>query len=104
MTQTIEIARTIQQQIGGSALFMLGAKDLLAGENYLTFKIRGCKTVSHIRVTLEPTDTYKMEFIKVQMATVRRDHKVEVVAIETDVYAENLNALIEKHTGLATRL
>ena len=92
------IANTIRDQIGHKALYMLGAQNLGGGENYLSFKIRGSNKVSHIKITLNGKDLYDMEFIKVRGTTMKK------VNVENDVYAEDLNKMIEKNTGLYTSL
>jgi len=94
-----EVANTIVAQLSNRGLFMLGAKDLVAGENSLTFKIgRNSKTISHIRITLDASDTYTVESIRV-----RKSAGVPVVRIvETcgDVYADSLKRTIETFTGM----
>lgn len=96
-------ARAIQQQIGGRALFMIGAKQLSGGADngkpYLAFKIgRNAKGVNFVKIVLEPSDTYTMEFIKT------RGMSYKVVQTFTDVYAEDLNRMIELGTGMVTSL
>jgi len=63
-----QVANIIRDQIGGKALFMLGAKNLLAHgeENALSFRIRGSKKVNYIKISLTPSDLYTMEFGKFQ--------------------------------------
>lgn len=103
-TTDMTVANTIAKQIGGRAFFMMGTQHKIGGENYLSFNIRGCKTVSHIRVTLEAMDTYKIEFLKVRNGTARREHQIVTVAEETGVYAEDMHRFIAKQTGLALSL
>ena len=98
----ISVARTISEQIGGRAFMMLGAKDLLGDENSLTFRIgHNAQGVTHIRVQLDPSDTYTMQFLKVGRAP-RFERKV---LSETDnVYVEDLRRIIEQKTGMYTSL
>lgn len=99
-TNTLEVANTIKGQIGNRALFMLGAKNFLGSENALTFKISGSpKRVSHIRVTLEPMDTYLVEFIRCHGT------KLPVTLASRDgVHADSLVSVIENETALRTSL
>lgn len=97
-TQDLTIAQTISDQIGRRAFLMMGTKHKLGGENFLSFDIHGCPQFNKIQVTLEPDDTYKVEFFKFR--------KFECVNyLERDmIYAENLNQCIETNTGLALSL
>lgn len=99
MTTTTQnnVPQTIAKQLG-RALFMLGACNLIADKNALTFKIRGCKTVTHIRIELDPCDTYSMTFSKV------RGFEVTTVRELEGVYNDGLCQAIESVTGLATSL
>jgi hypothetical protein len=93
-----EIARNIVEQLGNGTLAMLGARNLLAGERDLTFKIMGSKKATHIKIALAADDTYTVTFMKV------RSLNVTTVAEETMVYVDSLHKTIEAHTGLYTRL
>lgn len=101
----MEVANTIRDQIGHRALFMLGASNLLGTENSLEFKIgRNAKGVTHIKITLDPSDTYTVEFAKRRM-----NHKtfvldVKVLAKIDDVYVDMLHSVIEEYTGMYTSL
>ena len=99
--RAIEVANIIRKQIGGRAFMMLGAKDLIGlteGEGGLQFRIRGSRAVNKVRVILEPSDTYKVQFFKVHGI------KCKAVAEHEGVYVDMLHALIEKETGLYTSL
>lgn len=91
------VPNTIRQQIGNRAFFMMGAKNLCGDATSLQFKICGSK-VTHIRVTLDPSDTYTVAFIRV------RGRKVTELASEEGVYADSLNRVIASNTGLALSL
>jgi len=93
-----EIAKIIMDQLGKSTLFMLGAKDFIAIENGLLFSIRGSHKANRIRITLMPSDTYKMEFIRV------RALKINPVKTFDVVYCDQLHELIEEVTGLCTKM
>jgi len=106
MNQTItreearETAETIRQQIGGKALYMLGAKNFsFDADGSLSFRIRGSKKVNYIKVTLDRgMDLYNMELGKIW------GYNYKVVAEETGLYFDMLCTMIEKHSGLYTSL
>lgn len=98
-----EIVSTIAKQIGKRSLFMLGASNLAFEVNnknnaVLSFRIKGSPKVNYISVELNGKDLYNMEFKKIKGTS------VEKVASHEDVYADMLNTLIEKETGLYTKL
>lgn len=95
---TNSIAQTIASQIGRQTFMMLGASELVAFPNGLQFKIKGSKKVNSIFITLEPTDTYSIQFWKAKKGS------PELVKEETDVYVDNMHSVIESVTGLYTRL
>jgi len=94
----LTVANTIKSQIGGRALMMIGACNLMGDANSLTMKIRGSRQVSHIRIRLEASDLYTVTFIKCTKAATKE------VAKCADAYAEDLHELITEHTGLYTSL
>lgn len=95
---SLNVANEISRQIGNRAFAMMGAKNLLGSEDSLQFKVgRNAKRVTHIRVTLDPSDTYRVEFIRVGRAPM---FKTTPVADFDGVYADTLHALIESNTGL----
>lgn len=94
-----EIAKIIAEQIGGPAFAMMGAKMLVAGEESLTWKLgggakgpKGCPT--HVIVTLEPMDTYRVETVR---CTVRGRKELECAE---GIYVEMLKGEIERQTGM----
>lgn len=108
MSRTNPVAETIAQQIGGRAFTMLGARELIGDTNSLTFRIgRNAQGVSHVRVQLDPSDTYTVQFLKVSRPTRRRGvgHiERKVLSEVSDVYVEDLRKIIESKTGLYTNL
>jgi hypothetical protein len=95
---SMNIANEIRRQVGPRAFAMMGAKNLLGSEDSLQFKIgRNAKRVTHIRITLDPSDTYRVEFIRVGRAPM---FKTTPVADFDGVYADSLHTLIEGNTGL----
>jgi len=94
----LSVADEIYRQIGKRAFFMMGAQHFTATPDSLTFKVRGSKLVTHIRVKLLPSDTYEVTFSKV------RGINIKTVAVVTDVYVDSLHAVISYNTGLALSL
>jgi hypothetical protein len=94
-----EIATEIRNQIGSKALYMIGAKHLVADENSLSFKImRNSKGVSHVKITLTSIDEYNMEFLSCRAGKIK---------IKSEVKGRHFNELckaIELNTGLYTKL
>jgi hypothetical protein len=89
-------ANIIWQQLG-KARMMIGAKNPISsnGGKTLGFKIgRNSKAINGIRITLDPSDTYTMEFMR----------GTKVVNKIEDVYADSMHDMIEKYTGLYVRL
>ena len=93
-----DVAKTIALQIGRQAMAMLGAHDLVLGTDGLQFKIKGSRLAAYVRVTLEPTDTYRMEFWKMRGVETLRLVKID------NVFVSELNEIIEQQTGLRTKL
>jgi hypothetical protein len=100
---TMQVANTILSQLGGNRfLAMTGARDLMGSENSLTMRLpRGAKSgITHIRVTLDPSDTYTVKAMKFN----KRALQMTDIATQDDVYADNLRDIFEAMTGLYTRL
>ena len=91
-------AKQIVDQIGNRAFTMMGASNLAAGNDHLSFKVgQNAKRVTHITVTLDASDTYSVEFIRCNL---RAKEMRKVLASESNIYADQLHALIERETGL----
>jgi hypothetical protein len=92
------VAQIIAQQLGGKALFMLGAKDMVACPDALMFRIgRNAKSINKIVVRLDPSDTYTVEFW-------RGRSNLRMVSSFSDIYVDSLHGLIESETGMYTSL
>ena len=75
-----------------------GAKNIGVDSKSLTFKIgRNSKSISHIKIYHNMMDLYDVEFIRV------RGTSMKVVKKVNDVYAEDLQNIFSKYTGMATR-
>lgn len=94
------IANTIRQQIGSKALYMLGAKDFVGGQNFLQFTIRGSRKVNRLVVTLDALDTYTVKALKIT----QHGLKINEVSQEKGIFCDILHASIERQTGLYTSL
>lgn len=99
MTNSMTVAQTIREQIGSGALFMMGAKNLLGGPNSLWFGIgRNAKSITHVKVLLDPTDTYTVQFWRVRKGIGK------VVTSEDGIYFDSLCECLSRGTGMATGL
>lgn len=113
---TLFIANEIARQLGGSRrlAMMAGAKDFFSlgeGEDYrggLQFALKPCKFkksgINKIRIYLNFSDTYTVEFLKVTVPGVRKgkfhDGSVKTVCKVSDIYCDQLMDLFEEQTGL----
>ena len=95
-----QIAKTIIEQLGGNKFaVMTGAKFFVATNNGLSFKVgRNPKNVNKVRITLEPTDTYKMEFIKTSVA------EFKILETFEGIYCDGLREAFTSGTKLYTFL
>jgi hypothetical protein len=104
----IQIARTIQQQIGNRAFVMIGAYGFMAYENGLEFSFKGSKRCNVLRIQLQPDDTYTLTFCKRTPFRISAKGAIsggtEPVASEANVYCSQLCDMIRHHTGLYTSL
>lgn len=97
-----QVAKNIQKQLGERALYMLGAKNRVAADNFFEFRVmKNEKSVTHVRITLTPADTYTVRFFHVGRAP---GYKVTERSQVEGVYVDKLHETIEGHTGLLTSL
>lgn len=96
----MDVANTILAQLGGRRFIaMTGAKNLGGEAKSLSFKIPKAKNgISYVKITLDPDDTYTVQFLKIY------GRKVTTVAEYSNVYADQLRNLFESNTGLYTSL
>jgi hypothetical protein len=102
MKTDMSVAYTILAQLGGSRFKMMtGAKDFIASQDALSFKIgSGAKNkINGVRVILKPDDTYTVEFYRLK----RGEYTPPMVTVE-DVYNDNLQAIFTAETGFYTNL
>ena len=100
-TEQLTVPQIIAKQIGGRAFYMMGTMSKIGDGNTLIFNLRGSpKHISKIRVTLDPSDTYTLEFWRGAIGK----HPAKLETSISGVYAEGLNQAIEHHTMLALSL
>lgn len=102
-----QVAQIILDQMGGKRrlVMMIGAKNFIAHNNPpgVSFKFmssgKPSKTGNHIKITLdEGRDTYDIEFSYI------RGYNFRTVKKLSDVYADALQGIFRRQTGLALRL
>ena len=95
---TTAVAATIREQIGGKALYMLGAKNFGTNGKDLVFKIgRNSKGVTHIEITLNSLDLYDVKFYACRGGLTP---SIKTKAEHNNVYSDMLNGIIQKETEL----
>ncbi len=91
-----QVALTIGNQLGGLGRLkaMIGAYNFVAHEDGLSFKFKGCKYCNYCKITLDPSDTYSVEFGRVR--------RFEYIAKDTmtGIYNDMLIDTFEDYTGL----
>lgn len=94
----LRVAETIRAQIGRGAFVMMGAKNLIGGDDYLSWKVgRNAKRVTHVTVTLKLTDLYTVEFLR---CSLKAKNPREVLEVSEGIYWDQLHAAIEAGTGM----
>lgn len=100
-------ADIILAQLGGRRFIVTtGAKNLAGDNSMLSMKLPATMTkgrASHCRITLEPTDTYKVETLRIRRGA---DFESSVVVVDSAdmVFADQLQAVFTRLTGLDTHL
>jgi len=105
-----EIAKTILQQIDGNRLkLFVGAYNFVDHGDGLSFRFKGSKKANYVKVTLNASDLYDLEFIKVGNITLKMaglsqedfDRKLFKNKAEfSGVYFDQLISFFEDHTEL----
>ena len=100
----MEIAKEILNQLGGNKfIVMTGAKNLVAHESGLSFKLPTKKhytknNINYVKIILTPMDLYDIEY-----GTIKKfNYKVKETA--SGIYADMLQETFTKTTGLDTSL
>lgn len=98
MATDLTVANTIVSQMGGSGrlVAMIGACNFTGTEKSVSFrfKARAKNSSNGLKVTLDPSDTYTVEFISVRGASLKIKESL------SDIYAEDLIRIFESKTGL----
>jgi hypothetical protein len=102
------VANTILQQLGGKPFATVtGAKNFLGDDKSLMFSLPSTRHfvkdgINKVRITLEPSDTYRIEFMKIG----RRKGVFDVKTIKeiNDIYCDMLQEVFSRYTGLTTRI
>jgi len=99
----LTVANTILEQLGGRRfLAMTGAKNLSGTDDSLVFALpRNPRHVTHVRVRLDPSDTYTVTFWKLGLG---HKNSMEIIGEESNVYDDNLQTVFTAGTGLYTTL
>ena len=99
MTQNQQIAQTILSQLGGRRFsLMTGAKNLVAVEMGLSFRIPRSGGVNYVNITVTPADLYDIEFGYIRGESYKVVHKTE------GLFANMLCAEFTDITGLDTAM
>lgn len=98
----MQVAKTILEQLGGTRFaVMTGAKNFVGGNDSLAFRLPSNFAkdgINTVRVTLDPSDTYTVEFLRI------RGTKLTIVATEDMVYCDALRSTFTRVTGLQVSL
>lgn len=103
----MEVATEILRQLGGRQFQVLtGARNLVGGPNSLSMQVSASAQVplknrcTHVRITLDPTDTYTVEFMRFS----RKKLEFTECSRHEGVYCDMLQDLFEAQTGLYVTL
>ncbi len=97
-TANLSVAKEILNQLGGNRFIaMTGAKQFMASETRLQFKLPANFATAGINVVivkLTPADTYEIEYGKL------RGCKYTVIETQEDVYVDSIRECFTSATGL----
>jgi hypothetical protein len=100
--EQIDIANTIIDQLGGRKFItMTGAKDIVALESGVSFKLSGTlskNNINYVKVWLDSSDTYTLEFWKY------RKMRGDKISEHSMIYHDQLPRIFTAETGLDTHL
>lgn len=98
---------TVIAQLGGQKIFAMAFNRAVYGESEVTFhvapRLKTNNQISHVRVSLLPSDTYRVEFLYIPKRGAR---KWDVITVDdvSGVFADSLTDLVEGRTGLRLSL
>jgi len=79
---------------------MVGGVDFVSDTNSVQFGFKSCRKANKVLITLEPWDTYTVEFFKFN----RRSLACPMVRRFVNVHAGDLMSIFEDFTGLFLKL
>ncbi len=96
MSAALELAQTIQLQMGGAGQLsaLLGIRRFTATGDGMTFAFKGSRTCNYCSITLTPDDLYSIEIYRIGKAWVK------LKGSETGLFGDMLSAAFERLTGL----
>ena len=95
----MNIAQTIVSQLGPKALLMIGAKNLMAGKEYLQMKLgRNAGGWNVLKIALNGLDLYDMTFYRIRKLKITSEKTID------NIYCDQLHDIIENETGMRTNL
>ena len=93
---TFSAQETLRKIGGNRFIAMTGANNFVKGRNYIQFKVPKAKNkIKYVKITLNPMDTYDIEF---QTRTGKLVKRVD------GVYDDQLQDIFTENTGLDTHL
>lgn len=99
--------KAVIAQLGGQKIFAMAFSRAVYGESEVTFHVAPClkanDKISHVRVSLLPSDTYRVEFLYVPKRGARK-WDVTTVDDVSEVFADSLIGIVESRTGLRLSL
>lgn len=106
--EQIDVANEIIRQLGGRKFtVMTGARDYMAIDDGLTFRIPGTMTKNHInrvRVILDPSDTYTISFWNYRKQRIPGPPSMKKISEHLRIYFDMLQSVFKSETGLDTHL
>ena len=101
-----QAGETLKQLGGNRFIMMTGAKNFGVGPKGMGFKIgNNSKKINFIRIDLDRgKDLYNMEFIRLRRKKGEMSPSINVVKKVKGVYADQLQDIFTKYTGMYTRL
>lgn len=93
-----EIAETILQQLGGKGklVMMIGAWNFKVEKNSVSFRFKGSQVVNYVKIILDASDTYNLEFMLINASKGVCEEKEKFSMIYNDM----LVSTFEEYTEL----
>ena len=102
----LEIGKEILRQLGGNKFIaMTGAKQFLADDNKLMFRLpRADNGINRVVIALNSKDLYDISFERFTVSNKTLETKQIIKATFEDIYCDQLVEIFEKTTKLYTSL